>query len=764
MYVLILTNALVHVLVQPPWSSGLQPVFGIRSLLRADRPRVRNPAMNTSCFSFRAVSSHLSVSPQLPAHGHIPGSSHGAHHHPYSKNVNLKNLKNQCTNVYVPDSPQHSVPRALTGVVITSSRQSQRRCSSASAAAAFAVATAGSSNPRDNPSTPLIGSRFSIVPGVDPGRRPSFKDRPTRQDSIIICTAATMRVLNVLRHWVSKHSQDFESDLRLRNYTIEFLQDLVCSPTLLPAENKAASQLLRLLTKEEQAPHKVDLPTLLSPPLVKRARYDEKATLPVLGFLPINKPIFIASHEVAHLISKQAKPHTIDETLVKSVVLKMAIIMLRKEAEVNLSQILLLTRRGYRRFQSKPGCCIRALCERRRDKEDFLFCKLLTTTKTKVANVKKLVDNFFKDNCLSWDMVSVVCSDGAPVMLGIKSGFGTPVKADAPHIIVTHCILYRHALATKILPPKLAGVFTIVVECVNYVRTSALRHRIFSELCKEMGSEFKVLLYHSKIRWLSQGEVLNRVFAVRVELAVFFQEHHHCHADCVKNSEFIFILTYLADIFAALNHLNQKMQGGGVNIIEREENLKASELFWKRRTENNNLAKFPLMDDCVSKIEDVSGNGDISVPAELKQAIATHLNGLAKSLGGYFPTRKSYPAWVKQPFTFSVEAIDVNDKYLDEIIEIQHTQVQQQLFRTATLSTFWCQQMVTYPVIAKKAVEIFISFVTTYLCEQSFSRLLDVKTKKRNRLCCENDMRVAFAKVKPRISELVSERQQQKLN
>ncbi|KAF2362848.1 Reverse transcriptase domain [Trinorchestia longiramus] len=45
---------------QPPWSSGLRPVLGTRSLLRADRPRVRNPAMNTSCSSFRTVSSHLS--------------------------------------------------------------------------------------------------------------------------------------------------------------------------------------------------------------------------------------------------------------------------------------------------------------------------------------------------------------------------------------------------------------------------------------------------------------------------------------------------------------------------------------------------------------------------------------------------------------------------------------------------------------------------------------------------------------------------------
>ncbi|KAF2350432.1 HAT C-terminal dimerization domain [Trinorchestia longiramus] len=200
-------------------------------------------------------------------------------------------------------------------------------------------------------------------------------------------------------------------------------------------------------------------------------------------------------------------------------------------------------------------------------------------------------------------MVSAVCSDGAPVMLGRKYSFGALVKADAPHIIITHCILHRHALATKTLPSKLAEVLKIVVECVNYVRTIALVHLIFSELCEEMGSEFEVLMYHSDIRWLPRERVLNRVFAI---------------------------------------------------------------------------------------------------------------------------------------------------------------QVQQQLFRTTTLSTFWCQQIVTYPVIATKAVEILIPFVTTCLCEQSFSRMLDIKTKKRNRLCCKIDMRVALAKVKPRISELVSERQQQK--
>ncbi|KAF2348407.1 hypothetical protein FHG87_020838 [Trinorchestia longiramus] len=134
------------------------------------------------------------------------------------------------------------------------------------------------------------------------------------------------------------------------------------------------------------------------------------------------------------------------------------------------------------------------------------------------------------------------------------------------------------------------------------------------------------------------------------------------------------------------------MQGGGVNIIEAEENLKAFQKklpLWKRRTENNNFANCPLLDDC----------GKPGTTATLQNK---------------------------------------------------------------TLSTFWCQQMVTYHVIANKALEIFIPFVTTYLCEQSFSRMLDIKTKKRNRLYCENAMRVVLAKVKLRISELVSERQQQK--
>ncbi|XP_068212542.1 ras-specific guanine nucleotide-releasing factor 2-like [Palaemon carinicauda] len=184
----------------------------------------------------------------------------------------------------VPDSPSHSVPRV--GVVITSSRQSQRRCSSASAAAAFAVATAGSSNPRDITNVPPL-DQFSLTDC----RRASFRERP-RQESII-STAATMRVLNVLRHWVSKHSQDFDADSQLRALTIEFLDDMACSPSLLPAEHKAASQLLKLLAKEEPPETQVDVSTLLAPPTTP-----SRESIETLSALEVAEQMTYTDHQI----------------------------------------------------------------------------------------------------------------------------------------------------------------------------------------------------------------------------------------------------------------------------------------------------------------------------------------------------------------------------------------------------------------------------------------------------------------------------------
>ena len=54
--------------------------------------------------------------------------------------------------------------------------------------------------------------------------------------------------------------------------------------------------------------------------------------------------------------------------------------------------------------------------------DDFLFCRWLTS-KTTAHDVLKVVSDFFITEGLSWENVVGICTDGAPAMLGSRSGF-----------------------------------------------------------------------------------------------------------------------------------------------------------------------------------------------------------------------------------------------------------------------------------------------------------------------------------------------------
>ncbi|KAG7481283.1 hypothetical protein MATL_G00065050 [Megalops atlanticus] len=104
------------------------------------------------------------------------------------------------------------------------------RCS-VSPASAFAIATAAAGH--------------SSPPGFNNSERTCDKE-------FIIRRAATNRVLNVLRHWVSKHSQDFEMNGELKMGVICLLEEVLRDPDLLPQERKATANILSALSQDDQ--------------------------------------------------------------------------------------------------------------------------------------------------------------------------------------------------------------------------------------------------------------------------------------------------------------------------------------------------------------------------------------------------------------------------------------------------------------------------------------------------------------------------------
>uniref|UniRef100_A0A7N6AN44 Ras protein specific guanine nucleotide releasing factor 1 n=1 Tax=Anabas testudineus TaxID=64144 RepID=A0A7N6AN44_ANATE len=124
------------------------------------------------------------------------------------------------------------------GMVVSSCRELDNNRSALSAASAFAIATAGA-----NEGTPT-------------------KEKNGDKE-FVIRRAATNRVLNVLRHWVSKHSQDFELNTELKMRVIGFLEEVMHDPELLTQERKAAANIIRTLTQEDPGDNQVTLEEIL---------------------------------------------------------------------------------------------------------------------------------------------------------------------------------------------------------------------------------------------------------------------------------------------------------------------------------------------------------------------------------------------------------------------------------------------------------------------------------------------------------------------
>ncbi|XP_007458399.1 PREDICTED: ras-specific guanine nucleotide-releasing factor 1 isoform X1 [Lipotes vexillifer] len=139
------------------------------------------------------------------------------------------------------------------GVVMTSCRELDSNRSALSAASAFAIATAGA-----NEGTPNKDKyrRMSLASaGFPPDQRNGDKE-------FVIRRAATNRVLNVLRHWVSKHSQDFETNDELKCKVISFLEEVMHDPELLTQERKAAANIIRTLTQDDPGDSQITLEEL----------------------------------------------------------------------------------------------------------------------------------------------------------------------------------------------------------------------------------------------------------------------------------------------------------------------------------------------------------------------------------------------------------------------------------------------------------------------------------------------------------------------
>jgi hypothetical protein len=332
---------------------------------------------------------------------------------------------------------------------------------------------------------------------------------------------------------------------------------------------------------------------------------------------------------VAWLIARKKKPQTIGQELVKPAAVKMAEIMCGQKEAMRLNSVPLSAKSVKERIsilaENVREQVISSVKESKRfalqldettdassnsqlmvyiryrgsdaTEEEIFFCSPLEL-RVRGIDVFNKVNEYFNipDVNLKWEDCIAVSADGAPAMLGHVSGFSALAREKNPKIEVTHCIIHRQALVVKHMESALEAVMHDVINTVNVVKGHALNTRLFRELCEDDEAEYSDLLYHREVNWLSRGNVLNRVWALKTDLESFLVDQKHVLALKFTNFSWVAHLAYLSDIFRYVKALNKELQGKNINVIAAREKISAfgsKLLYWSQKIEQNKRAAVP---------------------------------------------------------------------------------------------------------------------------------------------------------------------------
>ena len=270
------------------------------------------------------------------------------------------------------------------------------------------------------------------------------------------------------------------------------------------------------------------------------------------------------------------------------------------------------------------------------------------------------------DAGLPWKRFAGIKTDGAPSMTGRKNGLVALVQRKleeegVEEAIALHCIIHQQAICSKCL--KFDNVMSVVVKCINHIRSRGLKHRMFRAFLEEIESAYEDVHYFTEVRWLSRGNVLKRLFELRAEVIAFMGKVGMA-VPVLSDPKWLMDFAFLVDITQELNVLNKKLQVQGQLVSAAYDNVRAFSaklVLWKAQLSQTNLCHFPA---CKALMDE----GTTFTVEKYSDAIVKRQEEFDHRFADFKTRRATFQIFV-DPFSFDVE--DAPAVLQMELIDLQ---------------------------------------------------------------------------------------------
>ncbi|KAK9526369.1 hypothetical protein VZT92_015074 [Zoarces viviparus] len=288
---------------------------------------------------------------------------------------------------------------------------------------------------------------------------------------------------------------------------------------------------------------------------------------------------------------------------------------------------------------------------------------------------------------------------------------------------------------------------------------------VAKEVCPEKEDVFNAVslsahgdvLYYTEVRWLSRGRVLRRFYELLPEINAFLHSKDKTVPELI-DPEWKWHLVFLTDVTEMLNSLNVQLQGQGKLICDMYSHIKAFEVklaLLLEQVKKHNFIHLPATQNLSAE------NPAVPFPAE---KCVEALEMLKAQFGVRFRELHVNAKEIRlfqNPFVADID--EAQPSYQFELAELQNCDVLKDAFKPNSLIDFYAAlPNDTYPNIKKHPMKMSTLFGSTYICEQTFSRMKPLKTPMRSRLTDEHlhqCLRLAVTRMEPDIQLLTSQMQ-----